>query len=339
MTRKITAAMLIAGLILVAGCGQKTEEPAEDPARAVYTQFRDAYLDAGTKAEQVALVERFVTEHPTNRYAGYYVVDIINHYDEIGQPETAYEIVEPVLVAADDPTSKFNIGMALAPVAADLGHPLDLESLIADLKSEAPLGFYETVSVMDAAAKTGAWQLEERYANEAMERSTIEAYRAEYPDREFSDKEVQERVANRQVLALTHKGWAAFNLGRADEALAMFEEADGLTDKNYVGLTGTPLATYWGSALLQQGDAEGAIAILAPEAVFGDAKQAGPILRQAYVNVYGDDTGYLEFLESTRLKLARSIDDFTLEDYDGNEVSLAELKGDSVMLLAFWFPT
>jgi len=339
MNRRFTAMILIAGLTLAAGCGQKTEQPTEDPARAAYTEFRDAYLDAGTKAEQVALVEQFVTEHPTNRYAGYYVVDIIDHYGELGQPETAYQLVEPVLVAAEDPESRFNIGMALAPTAADLGQPLDLEPLIADLEAEEPLGFYQTLSVMEAAAETGAWELEERFADDAMRRSSPEAYRAEYPDREFSDEEVTERVAYRRVAAMTHKGWAAYNLGRADEAMVLFEGADGLTDKNYVGLTGTPLATYWGSALWQQGDVEGAIAMLAPEAVFGDAKQAEPILRQAYGTVNGDDEGYSDFLDATRQELARDVDDFTLMNYDGNPVTLSELKGDSVMLLAFWFPT
>ncbi len=275
MKRRFTAMALIAGLTLAAGCGQKTEQPTEDPARAAYTEFRDAYLDAGTKAEQVALVEQFVTEHPTNRYAGYYVIDIINHYDELGQPETAYQIVEPVLVAADDPEARFNIGMALAPVAADLGQPLDLEPLIADLEAEEPLGFYQTLSVMEAAAKTGAWELEERFADDT-EALQPEAYRAEYPDREFSDEEVAERVAYRRVAAMTHKGWAAYNLGRTDEAMVLFEGADGITDKNYVGLTGTPLATYWGSALWQQGDVEGAIAMLAPEAVLAMPSRPNP---------------------------------------------------------------
>ena len=339
MKRQLTVMILIAGLSLAVGCGQHTEQPTEDPARAAYTEFRDAYLDAETKAEQVALVEKFVTEHPTNLYAGYYVVDIINHYDDLGEPETAYQIVQPVLVAADDPEARFNIGMALAPVAADLGKPLDLEPLIADFEAVGPLGFYDSLSVMDAAAKTGAWQLEERHADDILSRATPEAYRADYPDREFSDEEVAERVAHRKVYALTHKGWAAFNLGRTDEALVHFAEADGLTDTNYVGLTGTPLATYWGSALLQQGDTSGAIAMLAPEAVFGDAKNAEPLLRRAFTAFNGNSDGFEEFLDTTRAQLARNVDDFTLPDYDGNPVTLSELKGDSVMLLAFWFPT
>ena len=339
MKRQLTVMIIIAGLSLAAGCGQQTEQPIEDPDRAAYTAFRDAYLDAESKAEQVALVEEFVTEHPTNLYAGYYVVDIIKHYDDLDQPETAYRIVQPVLLAADDPEARFNIGMALAPVAADLGKPLDLEPLIADLEAEEPLGFYESLSVMDTAAKTGTWGLEERYADDILSRATPQAYRADYPDREFSDEEVAERVAHRKVYALTHKGWAAFNLGRTDEALVQFAADNGLTEKNYVGLTGTPLATYWGSALLQQGNTHGAIAMLAPEAVFGDTENAEPLLREAYIAFNENSDGYEEFLETTRAQLARDVDDFTLMDYHGNPVTLSELKGDSVMLLAFWFPT
>ena len=339
MKRKLTVMIFIAAVSLATGCGQQTEQPAEDPARAAYTAFRDAYLDAGTKAEQVALVERFVTEHPTNRYAGYYVVDIISYYDDLGEPEAAYQIVQPVLAAADDPEARFNIGMALAPVAADLGKPLDLEPLIADLEAEEALGFYQRLSVMDAAAKTGAWELEERHADEILSRATPQAYRADYPDREFSDDEVAARVANRKVYALTHKGWSAFNQGREDEAMALFIEADGLTDKNYVGLTGTPLETYWGNALWLQGDSERALEKLAPEVVFGDSDSAEPILRQAYAVAHGGEEGYSNYLETTRRELAPTVDDFTLLDYEGNEVSLSEVRGSSVMLLAFWFPT
>jgi hypothetical protein len=56
MTRRLTAMMVIAGLALIAGCGQQVEEQAEDPAKVAYREFRDAYLDAETKNEQVALV-------------------------------------------------------------------------------------------------------------------------------------------------------------------------------------------------------------------------------------------------------------------------------------------
>ena len=334
-----TATALVACFLTLMGCGQQAEQKVEDPAKAAYREFRDGYLDADTKAEQVALVERFVTDHPTNRYASYYVVDIIDHYDRLGEPETAYRLVEPVLEAANDPEARFNIGTALAATAAELGRPLDLESLISNLEDEGPLDFYQTLSVLDAAAETGTWDLEERYANQMIVSATPDAFRANYPDREFSDDEVASRVATRKVYGLTHKAWAAYNQGRVDEAMTLFVEADGLTEKNYVGITGTPLETYWGTALWRQGDSEGALEKLAPEVVFGDADSAEPILRQAYAAVHGGDDGFENYLSTTRRELAPTVDDFTLLDYQGNEISLSEARGDSVMLLAFWFPT
>jgi len=341
MKRQFTVMLVIAGVMVVAGCGQETTEQTEDPAVAAYKEFRGAYLDSEDRADQVALVEQFLTDYPNHENAGYFCEDIINYYArDLGQPEKAYENLYPVLAVAEDHEVRFDIGTALAPIAAELGKPLDLKNLAVSLESEDQLNFYQTQQVMDAAAKTGDWALEESYADGALARATAEAYRAEYPDREFSDEDVAKRVTLRRVTALAHKGWAAFNQDRADEAMVLFEEANNLAERNYVGLTGGPLNTYWGTALLRQGDTEGAMTVLAPEAIFGDKKSAEPILRQAYVASNDDsEEGFDEFATFTRGHLARQVDDFTLMDYQGDEVALGDLRKEKVTLLAFWFPT
>jgi hypothetical protein len=90
---------------------------------------------------------------------------------------------------------------------------------------------------------------------------------------------------------------------------------------------------------MQSGDTEGAMTVLAPEAVFGDAHAAAPILKEVYVAANGSDEGFQEFLDFSRNHLARPVDDFTLTDYEGREVSFGEIRKDKVTLLAFWFPT
>jgi tetratricopeptide (TPR) repeat protein len=339
MKRAFATVLIVAGLFTAAGCA-KQPEVTVDPAVTAYKTFRSAYLDSENRADQVALVEQFLAEYPGHENAGYFAEDIVNYYHrDHDQPERAYQILDGVLNAADDPEVRFNVGTALVPVAAELGHDVDLQGLVSAMEAEGALDFYQTVQLMDAAAALGDWELQARYADDAFSRSTVEAYRAEYPDREFTDDEVEGRVARRKTAALAHRGWAAFNLGRAEEALAMFEEADGVAEKNYVGLADGPLAVFWGSALLQQGDAEAAIQILAPEAIFGDAHKAEPVLRQAYAAVHESEEGYDEFMTFTRGHLARQVDDFTLTNYQGEAVSLADLREDKVTLLAFWFPT
>ena len=50
-------------------------------------------------------------------------------------------------------------------------------------------------------------------------------------------------------------------------------------------------------------------------------------------------SGFHEFVESERRRLARTIDDFTLADYEGADHDFSALADGKVTLLAFWFPT
>jgi len=170
-------------------------------------------------------------------------------------------------------------------------------------------------------------------------RSTPEAWRADHPDREFSDEEVAKRAQQWRVTALPYLGWAHYNQGRTDEALELFEQADAERVNDYVGVSLQPLDRFWASALLREGDAAAALERVSRDAVFGDRDQAMPVFRQAWAAVNGSEDGLDEQLWQARQRLARSIDDFTLPDYDGRQHSLSDLRRGKVLLLAFWFPT
>ena len=62
-------------------------------------------------------------------------------------------------------------------------------------------------------------------------------------------------------------------------------------------------------------------------------------LEEAYVAVNGSSDGLDEWLWTERQRLARTIDDFTLTDYDGVSHDFSALSDGKVTLLAFWFPT
>lgn len=340
MVYRFSTLLVVISVIFAVGCGGHDTSEPEDPASAAYSEFRDGYLNADDRAAQVGLVEGFITAWPNHKYTGYFAADIISyHADDQGDPERAYEIVSGVLDRADDPDVRFWLGTSLAPVAADVGRDLDLAGLIADIEAKGDLDFDQAEQILTAAAGLGDWELMDSWADEALARSTPEAFQADYPDREFNAEDLQRRADSRRVTALANKGWAAYNLGNVDGAMAAFEEAEAIAEVNYVGVTGTPLARYWGEAMVREGDAARAIAVLSRETLFGDQTSAEPVLREAWVAANEGDRGFDEFLETTRLELAPTIDDFVLTDYEGAEVALSELRQDKVTLLAFWFPT
>lgn len=337
MSRTLSLNLALGLLVVIAGCGQHTPE---DPAEAAYRAFRTAYIDAGSRAEQVALVGGFVAEHAGHRAAAYYATDLISHYaHDLDQPEKAYELVEPLLSRIPDPEARLYLASELAPVAADAGRPLDLAPFISALEAQGPLSFDSLDMIMAAASKVGDWPLASKHAEAAEARSTPEAWRADNPDRELSEEEVATRVQRRRVTALTYRAWALYNQGQAAEALALFEQAERDRVNDYLGLANAPLDRFWASALLQEGNPAAALERISREAIFGDRDQAVPVFLQAWSTVNGSEEGLDEQLWQTRQRLAPTIDDFTLADYDGQQHSLADLRRGKVLMLAFWFPT
>jgi hypothetical protein len=129
-------------------------------------------------------------------------------------------------------------------------------------------------------------------------------------------------------------------MGDTELAFARFAAADDLGSVSYLRVPNTPLFSFWGRAALGEGDLDSAVELLGAEAAFGnDGSAAEVYLREAFVAKNGDEEGFEEFLWATRSELATTIDDFRLLDYEGNEISMANVSTGKVTLLAFWFPT
>jgi len=194
--------------------------------------------------------------------------------------------------------------------------------------------------VFETAIDLEEWMVADEHSLAALEVATPEAYRADYPDREFSDEDLAERVQRRQATALAYDGWATYNMGDTELAFERFAAADDVGSVSYLGVPNTPLYTFWGRAALGEGDFDSAIEFLGAEAAFGnDGSGAEVYLREAYAAKNGDEEGFDELLWATRNELATTVDDFTLLDYEGNEISMANVRTGKVTLLAFWFPT
>jgi hypothetical protein len=338
MSRRLTILSLVVLVGLVVGCA-KTEPT--DPVEQAWSEFKEAWSGLETAEDKSTLAERFLADFPNTEHSGT-MASIITYYrgHEMDDPEGAYGLVSAAFVQIDDPAQRFEVGMEMLGLADSVDVPLDLGQLAGDLAAVRPLTFGEHQQVFETAAGLEEWSLAQDYARAATVLATPETYRADYPDREFTDEDIAQRVRHRHATALAYEGWAAYNQGDRETAFAKFAAADDVGSVSYLGVPNTPLYTFWGRAALAEGEIESAIELLGAEASFGDdPADAMTYLREAYVAKNGDEEGFDEFLWSTRNELASEVDDFTLLDYQDNEISLAEIRSGKVTLLAFWFPT
>jgi tetratricopeptide (TPR) repeat protein len=316
--------------VLVA-CGQAPVEEA-DPFEAV----QQAYRDAETGEEWLPTAWAFLEEHPENEHVPWVTARVLYHQgDEMADQEGAVDLVMSALERATDPEVRFEIATQVAAEAAELGRTVDLATIADDLVAVRPLTFSDNLDLMEAGSEFGEWALVHSAASAGLEQATPETYRADYPDRELTDEEIRESADRRRAMALSWLGWAQFQQGGVDEAMTSFEEAAAVMPTNYFGVAGEPLPRLWGQALLASSVPEDGLQMLAAADLFAGDEEAKEIVEP--ILAARDDRDAI--LAAVRDRFARPIDDATLADYDGEMHSLAQLREDKVMLLAFWFPT
>jgi tetratricopeptide (TPR) repeat protein len=259
--------------------------------------------------------------------------------DEMEDPEGAYSLLAETLTKNTDPESRYQIGMAMFPLAVETGATMDLGAVAEELAATRELKFTEMIDVADTAIDHDQWGVGATYAEMALSKATPEAFLADYPDDDYTQEEAAAKAVRRKAMSLADLGWAQWNLGQTDEAMATFEEAAPLRTVDYVGAADTPLDYYRGRAMLASGDAAAAMELLAPGAIMGSDKDAMAVLREAYAEKNGGNDGFDEWMWSQRETLAKAVDGFTLADYEGNPQDFSALSDGKVTLLAFWFPT
>ena len=336
MIRRTATILVITAVGFGLGCAKS--EP-DDPAEVAYKALRAEYTATDDEAKKAELAERYLAEFPDTSHSGS-MAAVVAYYrgERLGDQERVFEVLSTALEKIEDPEARFEVSVAMVPASYEVGRPLDLAAVAQALAAERDLGFDDHYQIMELAEQNGLWSLAEKHADAALAFTTEEAYRADYPDRDFTDDQVALRARLRKAEALAYKAWALCKLGRDEECFSLFEEADPLNEASYAGASATPLERFWGEALLERGAYGQAMELLLPDAVLGDRTNALPPLKEAYVAVHGDDQGFEEFLWSERQRIARAVDDFTLPDYDGTPYTLSDGNGD-VTLLAFWFPT
>jgi tetratricopeptide (TPR) repeat protein len=338
MNRRIS---IIALVLLVGLAGACAKSDDVDPAEKAWSDLSEAWNGLETAEEKTALAEDYLARFPDTEHSGRLAARVVYYRgQDLGDPQGAYDTVSAALDQIEDPEQRFEVGMRLFDLSDSVDVDLDIAEVAGALAAVRPLTFDEHEWVAGTGIDLEEWSLAMKYADAAAEIATPEVLRADYPDREFSEAQVAQMVGLRRATSLTNAGWAAYNMGNTELAHDRFTAADEVHCVNYLGVPKTPLYTYWGRTALAEGDFDKAIELLAAETLFSeDSSRAEPYLREAYVAKNGDDEGFDEFLWATRNALARTVDDFTLPDFNGNEINLAEASAGKVTLLAFWFPT
>jgi tetratricopeptide (TPR) repeat protein len=305
-----------------------------------WADLRAAYNELETTEEKVALVEGFLTKYPDTEYAGR-LAGTLAYYrgEEMDDAEGALALLDATLDQNTDPETRFEIAKAMFPLSVEIGEPMDLATIAEELAAVRPLNFVERIEVSDLALEHGQWETGAAYAEAALEKATADDFLADYPDDDYTREEAEAKAARRTIMSLANLGWAKWNLGQPDEAMAAFDEAAPLQTVGYLGFSDLPLDLYRGRALLASGDAEGAIELLTPRAVLASDEDAMEALREAFAVINREEGEFDDFVWSERQRLARTIDDFTLADYEGEMHDFSALSDGKVTLLAFWFPT
>ena len=338
MSRKTT---ILALVVLVGLAGACAKQEQTSPAEEAWSELVEAWNGLETAEDKAALAENYLAEFPDTEHSGS-MAGMVVYYrgHEMEDPQGAYDVVASIFEQIEDPEQRFEVGMEMLSLADSVEVPLELAEVADNLAAERPLTYGEHQQVVEAAADLEEWSIVAAHAGAATGLATPEAYQADYPDREFTDEDLAERARRREATSLAYDGWAAYNMGETELAFARYAAADDIGSVSYLGVPNTPLNTFWGRSALGEGDFDAAIELLGAEAAFGnDGSGAEVYLREAYAAQNGNEEGFDEFLWATRNELATTVDDFTLLDYEGNEISMADVSTGKVTLLAFWFPT
>ena len=312
---------------------------AQEGAEKRFAQVRNDYTAADTAAKKAEVLNSFLKEFPESRYTlGVLREGVRLLAQEAGDALGALALVTSILDKVENKDLRFDIRKIQAQVYGSLGKIAEMSALITELQKEKEFGYRDHSAVIEAAITAKQWQMALDHSAAAHALAKPEVVWAELPE-SSRDKETAERTAkSRKGEALASKGWALANLGRTDEGLAVFTDAEATTDFFYLGFPETSLYYYWGHTLSKHGEYDEAIEKLAPGAVLGGRTDELEALKGAYSAKNGSAAGFDKFVWEKRMELAKPVADFTLPDYEGDEHSFESLKG-KVTLLNFWFPT
>jgi tetratricopeptide (TPR) repeat protein len=312
---------------------------AQDDVEKRFTELRDAYGAAQTPLEKYEVLHTFLSEYPESRYSVGILREAVRLLsDELQDPDKALSLIASTLAKINDARTRFEVKKVQVGLYGKTGKSSELRALVSELSKERDFKYSDNSAIASAAVATGDWELALKHFEAALTQATPETVWAELPENSRDADRVQSMAKSRKAESLSGKGWALFNLGQTEEALAAFGAAEKETDFFYAGFPESDLFLYWGKALLKTGKVDEAMEKLAPGAVIGGNQAELETLKEAFIAKNGSAAGYEDFIWQQRVRLAKPVAEFALPDYEGLSHSFSELRGE-VTLLNFWFPT
>lgn len=299
-----------------------------------------AYLAAETNSERLEIMQTFLNDYPQHEKAGFVTENAVRILvDSMDNYHGAIKLAQKQLAAAGDSEVKPEIQDILIELYGRPGFADDLAQMVAQRYDFQTMIYTEHLAVLRAATKAEAWIMVDKYAQQATPLATPDAFRAAYPEREFTDEYIQEAGQNRQGLLKTFTGWAAANLGDEKRAKQDFKAASSLVRKNFFGLPDNDLYLYWGQSQIRFGEPDQGQEKLALLGIFGANSAAAEKARKTYLESGKTEAQYEKFIWNLRQKHSVKMVDFKAVGYQGDSPSYNQLKGKKATLLAFWFPT
>jgi hypothetical protein len=303
---------LAAVLFGLGGCGGGGEKTAvRQPAASDTTAYRAAVSTTDSTA-RVAALEAFLKDYPTSPFrpgAVSQAFGVLMKKD----PARAATMVAGLLKKETDPDTRSRLHYCTYIHAREKNPPAVPAALRAMM--EDPV-------VTADAFNSVAWDLVTRgeQLDEAIRMAALGAERA-------TDDESKASILDTQ-------GWGHYVKGEYPQAVEVLEKAAGMVPKEDAGEMRGHLAMAYDKAGKKREARDLMVELMT---AMEDPEMRSGIDR--LTKELGEDpTAIFAHIDQTRESNATAASDFTLKDYDGKPVSLADFKG-KVVLLNFWHPT
>jgi len=338
MKKILAIGLMIAAVFPCVLAGEKSNSKAKITVEQRIDSLMLDYDKAKNDTARLAVCLDVLEKYPESDYTVSLLSTVKSYSEELNRLDDFIPFAERLSKRIISPGIQVLVGRFLAGLYGELKDAGKLDAVAAKLEAAEQKNFMLFYDLIKAYTAVEKWQKVLELSENARFFATAESYKKDYPDREMTDKQIEEHGSNRRGLILTYAGWAKANSGNAKEALADFNKADGLMERTYLEYSDGELDYFWGRTLAGSGDSEKALDRLARKTLFGEDEASGKAMREAYVKMKGSNGGYDEYLSKRRAELAKTIDDFSLARYNGQKLSLSSFKG-KVVLLSFWFPT